>query len=139
MTATPMPDSATPSVTAGATRVDESLLGYTHVIYALHSLSVLIGLTAFRTVPGSFVWSLPSIVAVIMNYARRHAVHGSWLDAHFRWQIHTFWYAALWCLVIGASGVPHLVGVRLALSAWIIYRVARGWLALRDRRAMYTS
>jgi len=143
-----MPDSTGPSLTAGAPRVDESLLGYTHVIYALHALSVLIGLTTFRTVPGSFVWGLPSIIAVIMNYARRHAVSGSWLDAHFRWQIHTFWYAALWCLVIGASGVPHLVGVdgsplksllRLALSAWIIYRVARGWLALRDRRPMYTS
>jgi len=148
MTATPMPHSSTPSMTTGAARVDESLRGYTHVIYALHSLSVLIGLSTFHTVPGSFVWSLPSIIAVIMNYARRHAAYGSYLDSHFRWQIHTFWYAALWSLVIGASKVPLLVGVgatplhsalRLALSAWIIYRVARGWLALRDGQAMYAS
>jgi uncharacterized membrane protein len=148
MTTTPMPDSTAPAATAGAARIDESLLGYTHVIYALHSLSVLIGLTTLRSVPASFVWSLPSIIAVIMNYARRHAVYGSYLDSHFRWQIHTFWYAALWSLVIGTSDMRHFIGVsdtplhsalRLALSAWIIYRVARGWLALRDRQAMYTS
>jgi uncharacterized membrane protein len=148
MTATPMPESTSPSMSADAPRVDASLIGYTHVIYALHSLSVLIGLTTFRSVPGSFVWSLPSVIAVIMNYARRPAVHGSYLDSHFRWQIHTFWYAVLWCVVIGASRVPLLVGtggsplnaaLRLALSIWIIYRVARGWLALRDRQALYTT
>lgn len=148
MTTTPMPDGTAPAAAAPGARLDASLLGYTHVIYALHSLSVLIGLTSWRSVAGSFVWSLPSIIAVIMNYARRHAVHGSWLDSHFRWQIHTFWYAALWCLVIGASGTPYLVDLggtplrwvlRLALSAWIIYRVARGWLALRDKQSMYTS
>jgi uncharacterized membrane protein len=25
----------------------------------------------------------------------------------------------------------------IALGVWIIYRVARGWLSLRDRRQMY--
>jgi hypothetical protein len=25
----------------------------------------------------------------------------------------------------------------VVLSAWLIYRVARGWLRLRDRRPMY--
>ena len=144
-----MPDSTpSPTMSADAPRVDESLVSYTNVIYGLHSLSVLIGLTTFHTIVGSFVWGLPSIVAVIMNYARRPATTGTYLESHFRWQIHTFWYAALWSLVIGASKVPLLVGVgatplhsalRLALSAWIIYRVARGWLALRDGQAMYAS
>ena len=26
----------------------------------------------------------------------------------------------------------------LIVAAWIVYRVVRGWLALRDRRTMYT-
>jgi uncharacterized membrane protein len=143
-----MPDSAAPPMSADAPRVDESLVSYTHVIYALHSLSVLIGLTTFHTIVGSFVWGLPSICAVIMNYARRAATHGTYLESHFRWQIRTFWYAALWSVAIWAVSVPLmfiLIGFPLffaghvALSIWIIYRVARGWLALRDRQAMYLS
>jgi uncharacterized membrane protein len=141
-----MPDSATPSMAADAPRVDESLVTYTNVIYALHSLSVLIGLSTFHTVVGSFVWGLPSIIAVIMNYARRAATHGTYLESHFLWQIRTFWYALLWWFAVWAVSVPLaliLIGIPLwfighyALAIWIIYRIARGWLALRDKRPMY--
>ena len=141
-----MTDSPTPPVTAEAPRVDESLVSYTNVIYALHSLSVLIGLTTFHMVVGMFIWGLPSIVAVIMNYARRSATHGTYLESHFRWQIRTFWFAVLWSFVIAAVSIPLvliLIGIPIlffgyyALAIWIIYRVARGWLALRDKRPMY--
>ncbi|HXZ59805.1 MAG TPA: hypothetical protein VEG26_06450 [Steroidobacteraceae bacterium] len=138
-----MSDSATPpSMTAEAPRVDESLVTYTNVIYALHSLSVLIGFTTWHTVILSFVGGLPSIVAVIMNYARRSATRGTYLESHFRWQIRTFWYAVLWvCAIIFAVitiiGIPFAFLGALALAVWIIYRIARGWLALRDKRAMY--
>ena len=142
-----MPDSAPPSsISAEPPRVDESLVTYTNVIYALHSLSVLIGLTTFHTVVLSFICGLPSIIAVIMNYARRSATHGTYLESHFRWQIRTFWYAVLWSVVIWAVSVPLmliLIGIPIfivgyvALAIWIIYRVARGWMALRDKRPMY--
>jgi len=140
-----MPDPAVP-MTAEAARVDESLVTYTNVIYALHTVSVIIGLSTFHTVVGSFIWGLPSIVAVIMNYARRSATRGTYLEAHFRWQIRTFWYALLWSCLIWLVSLPFmlvLIGFGMLvlghwiLAAWIIYRVARGWLALRDRRAMY--
>jgi uncharacterized membrane protein len=141
-----MTDSPAPSMTAGTPAVDESLVTYTHVIYALHSLSVLIGLTTFHTVVGAFIWGLPSIVAVIMNYARRSATHGTYLESHFRWQIRTFWYAVLWSIVIWAVslplmliliGIPLFIAGHFALAIWIIYRVARGWTSLRDKRPMY--
>jgi uncharacterized membrane protein len=141
-----MTDSPIPPMSAAAPQVDESLVSYTNVIYALHSLSVLIGLTTFHMVVGMFIWGLPSIVAVIMNYARRSATHGTYLESHFKWQIRTFWYAVLWSLVIAAVsiplvliliGIPILIGGYYALAIWIIYRVARGWLALRDKRPMY--
>jgi len=141
-----MTDSAPPPLSAAPPRVDEALVGYTNVIYALHSLSVLIGLTTFHMVVGMFIWGLPSIVAVIMNYARRSATHGTYLESHFRWQIRTFWFAVLWSVVIMAVSVPLvliLIGIPIlilgyyVLAIWIIYRVARGWLALRDRRPMY--
>lgn len=130
----------------GLPTADEALITYTHAIYALHALSVFVGITTAATVVGSFVGGIPSIVAVIMNYARRSATRGTFLETHFRWQIRTFWYALLWALVIGAVTLPLmlvLVGIPLffagfgALAIWIIYRVARGWLALRDRVPMY--
>ena len=138
-----MPDSITPpSMAAEAPHVDESLVTYTNVIYALHSLSVLIGLSTFHTVVGTFIWGLPSIVAVIMNYARRPATRGTYLESHFRWQIRTFWYALLWavvCTLLIVSIIGIFIGLLgfVALAIWIIYRVLRGWLALRDRRPMY--
>jgi uncharacterized membrane protein len=131
-----------PPMTADAPKVDESLITYTHVIYALHALAVLVGLTTFHTVVLSFVGGLPSIIAVIMNYARRSATVGTFLESHFRWQIRTFWFALLWtvvCTVLIMTIVGAVIGLPgfLALGIWIIYRVARGWLALRDRRPMY--
>ena len=59
--------------------------GYVHAMYALHALAGLMGVTSGATVVGAFVFGLPSIVAIIMNYARRDAVRGSWLDSHFEW------------------------------------------------------
>jgi uncharacterized membrane protein len=120
---------------------DPSLVTYTHIIYALHTLSVLIGLTSAATIVGAFVFGVPSIIAVIMNYVRISAVRGTYLESHFRWQIRTFWYALLWLLVVGAvSFVLMLILVGfltlplglVAVGIWVVYRIARGWLALRD-------
>ena len=131
---------------AGVAVVDEGLITYTHAIYALHSLAVLIGITTAASIVGSFVCGIPSIVAVIMNYARVAATRGTFLESHFRWQIRTFWFALLWALLIWAVTLPLfvvLIGIPLffvffgALAIWIIYRVVRGWMSLRDRRPMY--
>jgi uncharacterized membrane protein len=71
--------------------------GYTHVMYALHALSGVMGITSGVTIIGAFVFGLPSIIAIIMNYARRDTVRGTWLESHFLWQSRTFWTA----LIIG--------------------------------------
>ena len=131
-----------PPMSAEAPHVDESLVTYTHVIYALHALAVVIGITTFHTIVGSFVGGLPSIIAVIMNYARHSAVRGTYLESHFRWQIRTFWYALLWAVVCGMLmltiiGIPLAMIGLAALGIWIAYRVIRGWLALKDGRPMY--
>jgi uncharacterized membrane protein len=34
-------------------------------------------------------------------------------------------------------GIPLALIGALALAVWIVYRVARGWLALKDKRPMY--
>jgi uncharacterized membrane protein len=129
-------------VTTPAARPD--LVQYTHWIYALHSLSVLLGILTAATIVGTFIFGLPSIVAVIMNYARRSEVRGTFLETHFSWQIRTFWFALLWAAVTSIVSAPLVLALGfgiltwmagfLIVGIWIIYRVARGWLALRDDR-----
>ena len=113
-----------------------------NLVYALHSLSILIGVTTAATIVGAFVFGLPSIVAVIINYVKRPDARGTYVESHFRWQIRTFWFAVLWCVIGGTLfvtlvGIPLALGVFFAAGIWAIYRVVKGWLALRDRRPMY--
>ena len=140
------PQSGATPVGSIASTADPSLVTYTHVIYALHALSVVIGITSAATIVGAFVFGLPSIVAVIMNYVRRGDARGSYLESHFSWQIRTFWFALLWMVIAGLVSAPLvlLLGLGivtymiagLVVGAWVIYRVARGWLALRDGKSI---
>jgi uncharacterized membrane protein len=126
------------------TTAEPSLVNTTHLIYALHALSLLIGITSAATIIGAFIFGVPSIIAIVINYLKREEARGTYLESHFRWQIRTFWFAVVWCL-IGTMLVVTFVGIPLALAIffgtgiWVIYRIARGWLALRDRRPMYTA
>ena len=122
-------------------RPGEGMIKLTHLIYALHALSVITGVATSATIVGSFVGGIPSIIAVILNYVKRGEVRGSWLDSHFSWQIRTFWYAAM-CVVVAylmfitIIGIPFFFVIVALAGLWVMYRVVRGWLALNDRRAM---
>ncbi len=121
-----------------------SLVTVTHFVYALHTLSLLIGITTAATIIGAFVFGVPSIIAVVINYLKRGEARGTFLESHFRWQIRTFWFALLWCLIGGFFfatfiGIPLAMMVFIAAGAWVIYRIARGWLALRDGKPMYAN
>jgi uncharacterized membrane protein len=126
----------------GVTAPPPSLVTYTHWMYALHAFSALMGVFSAATVVGQFVFGVPSIIAVVMNYMKRSEVRGTWLDSHFGWQLRTFWYALLWFVLIGVFSAPlvlllgfgivtWIVGA-FVVGVWIIYRVARGWLRLND-------
>jgi len=128
-----------------ATRtVEPSLISYTHWMYALHAVSALMGMLTSAAVATAFVFSIPSIIAVIMNYVKRNDVRGTWLDSHFSWQLRTFWYAALWVTIVVVLSTPLILALGLGLltmwigisivGLWILYRVVRGWLALKDGR-----
>ncbi|MFN3884675.1 MAG: DUF4870 family protein [Rhodocyclaceae bacterium] len=112
-----------------------------HIMYGLHALSALSGILTSASIAGAFVFGWPSIIAVIINYVTRGNVRGTWLDTHWRWQLRTFWYAALWLLVAGLLaitliGIPAAIVVIVITGIWVLYRVIRGWLALADRRAL---
>lgn len=96
----------------------------THILYALYALYWLTG-------------GLTVLVAVIINYLKRGDTVGTPYEAHFTWQIRTFWWAVL----------GHLVGVALlfvgigfvilfAVGIWTLYRVIKGWLFLYENKAI---
>ncbi len=129
-------------MTAASPAPSPQLVQYTHWIYGLHALSVVLGIVTAATVVGMFVFGWPSIIAVIMNYVRRSEAAGTWLESHFRWQIRTFWFALLWGAVTSIISAPLVLALGLviitwaigflAVGIWVVYRVIRGWLALRD-------
>ena len=134
--------------TTDAATLDESLITYTSVIYALHAASALMGIITAASIVGNFLFGVPSIVAVIMNYARVSAVRGTLLESHFRWQIRTFWFALLLAVIVWSVSLPLMLvligfailplGIAL-IGLWLIYRIVRGWLALRAARPMYAQ
>jgi uncharacterized membrane protein len=122
----------------------QSLITLTHVIYGLHAVSLVMGIVTAATVVGAFLLGWPSIIAVILNYAKRTEARGTWLESHFRWQIRTFWFGLLWVALCAVFVVATLgIGLLIAwlplgvVGLWFIYRVASGWLRLIDRRPMY--
>ena len=122
----------------------QSLYDWTQIIYALHALSLLTGILGVASVVGAFLIGWPSIIAVIMNYIKRSAARGTWLESHFRWQIRTFWFGLLWAVLCGVV-VVLTFGIGLIvvwlplgfLTIWFIYRIVRGWMALSAHRPMY--
>ncbi|MGC2519181.1 MAG: hypothetical protein WA373_08755 [Burkholderiales bacterium] len=119
----------------------ESLITLTHVIYALHAFSAFTGLLSSALIVTVFLTGWPSIIAVILNYAKRSEVRGTFLDSHFGWQIRTFWFALLW-LLAGGVAFATLIGIVVAVAIWVItglwvlYRIARGWMTLTERKPM---
>jgi uncharacterized membrane protein len=133
-------------ITAGMTvEAPEGLVRITHVVYALHALGLGLGAFGAASVLGSFLFGWPSIIAVILNYVKRSEARGTWLESHFTWQIRTFWYALLWAVLVAAVSIPLtvvIIGIGIwalgmaVLGLWAIYRIARGWLRLKDHRPM---
>lgn len=104
----------------------DELRKYTYAVYILQALS--------------FVTLITAILGVIINYVKHEDAHGNWLESHFRWQKATFWYGLLW-IVLGVLTTPILIGylVLPGVTIWLIYRIARGWIYLVDRKEMYPA
>ncbi|MGA0033942.1 MAG: DUF4870 family protein [Burkholderiales bacterium] len=119
----------------------EDLVTLTHIVYGLHAFSALTGITSAAFVVTAFLTGWPSIIAVIINYVKRDAVRGTFLDSHFSWQIRTFWWSVLWVIVAAvmiATVIGVVVGVplMLLLGLWVVYRIVRGWITLARRKPM---
>jgi uncharacterized membrane protein len=125
--------------------VDPRHVSYTHLMYALHGLSIVMGILSSAYIVVPFLFGMPSLIAVVMNLVRRQEVAGTWLESHFRWQLHTFLIAlgVFICvsLVFGPLsliliGLPFLILGYVTVGLWTAYRIVRGWIALRDGRTL---
>jgi len=99
------------------------------------------GIVSTAAVVTAFLTGWPSILAVILNYVKRADVRGTYLESHFRWQIRTFWFAALWfviavVLMLTILGIPLAWLIVVATGFWVLYRIVRGWLALLEQKAI---
>ena len=96
----------------------------THIVYGLQVLSLVLGFTA--------------IVGVIINYVMMDKVRGTYLESHFRWQIKTFWIT-LGTFILGTILTIIFVGIIIlfCLAIWYIYRIAKGWVSLNDRKPVH--
>jgi len=127
--------------TPGAEPLQSALVA-AHIVYGLHSFAIVLGVVGSTTVIGGFLGSVPSIIAVILSYVKRSDARGTWAESHFRWQIRTFWFALLWMIVavllfMTLLGAPVGFALLITVTVWLIYRVARGWIRLLDKQAMY--
>jgi uncharacterized membrane protein len=113
---------------------DDTLRTIGHVSYALHAV-VAVG----AVLPGVQAATLLLVIAFILDLVKRGDAAGSWQESHFRWRIRSVLWAGglyiltlpLWFLLL----VPGWIAWT-GISIWFLYRIARGWLALNDRRPM---
>ena len=115
---------------------ERSLQTIGHISYLLHTV-VAVG----AVLPGAQASVLLLLVAFILDLVKRDDAAGSWQESHFRWRIRTVLWAGglylvtapLWVLLL----VPGWIAWTL-ISIWFLYRVVRGWLNLKNHRAMPT-
>jgi len=120
---------------------DNHLNTVTHVVYALHAFSAITGISSAAFIVTAFLSGWPSIIAVVISYVKRSEARGTFLESHFSWQIRTFWWALLWFAIGGlliVTLIGAVIGVPLLIivGIWVIYRIARGWLALLSKKPL---
>ncbi|CAM5781653.1 DUF4870 family protein [Castellaniella caeni] len=91
-----------------------------HLMYGLFAVGIL----------SAGFFGAAAIAAVVLAYLKRGDMVGTVYAGHVDWIIRTFWWGLLW-LVLSAAATVIFIGFATGLVAvvWIIYRLAKGWLA----------
>ncbi len=122
-----------------------ALRGRVHAAYALHALSIALGVAGAGTISGRFLFPLPSLAAALLAASLRAATARTFLATHLRWQLRSAGLALLWSLLVLLVSAPLtllVVGVYVAVAGmaavglWFTWRIARGWLTLLERQPM---
>ena len=113
---------------------EASLRTIGHISYALHAVVAI-----SAVIPGVQASIVLLLAAFILDLVKRDDARGSWQESHFSWRIRSVLWAGLlyvitiplWLLLLLPGWIAWCV-----ISLWFLYRVARGWLALNDRKPM---
>lgn len=91
-----------------------------HLMYVLFAVGIL---------SAGFLGAA-AVAAVVLAYLKRGDMVGTVYAGHIDWIIRTFWWGLLW-LVLSALAAFIFIGFITGVVAmvWIIYRLAKGWLA----------
>lgn len=113
-----------PQVSYGGTADADRVRTLTHVLYGLYALHWFTG-------------GISGLVAIIIDYLKRPDAAGTPYEAHFEWQIRTFWLGLIGYL-IGGVLVFVVIGffILTAVSIWMLYRIVKGWLYLYDNKPL---
>jgi len=105
-----------------------------HISYALHAV-VAVGAVLPSLQPGIVLL----LVAFVIDLVKRGAAADTWQASHFSWRIRSVvWAGVLYVLTLPLWLLFLLPGwiAWVLISLWFLYRVARGWMNLRDRLPM---
>ena len=117
---------ATPPQPGLQPEAEANLRLLTHVMYGLHTLSW-------------FSAGIFSVIAIILNYAKRDDLPNRFYASHFRWQARSFWFTLLWLLLsapLWALFVFPGWGAWFLIGLWYLYRFIRGWWNFIEQRPM---
>lgn len=89
----------------------------------------------------AFVGGTGGFVGMILAALCRAGAKGTWLESHFTWQVTTFWKSLGWYILGGVAILvaasqgeafirPTAFAVQIAVGAWSIGRLAKGWTRL---------
>ncbi|PTB18238.1 hypothetical protein C9I57_23950 [Trinickia symbiotica] len=111
-------------VSYGGTTDADRIRTLTHVLYGLYAVHWFTG-------------GISGLVAIIIDYLKRPDAAGTPYEAHFEWQIRTFWLGLIG-YVIGGVLVFVVIGffILAAVSIWMLYRIVKGWLYLYDNKPL---
>lgn len=92
-----------------------------HIIYGLFALGLI----------SAGILSVAIIAAIVLCYLKRPEMIGTVYSSHIDWVVKTFWWGLLW-LILSTIAALFFVGYVTGILAlvWIVYRIAKGWLAL---------
>lgn len=80
-----------------------------------------------------------SLLALVINYAKRGDARGTIYESHMNWMIRSFWWTLLWLvLALGVTLLSFgiLFIVALVPVVWFLYRMVVGVFKLIDGKPM---
>jgi uncharacterized membrane protein len=98
----------------------------THLIYGLFALGLI----------SAGFFGVATIAAIVLAYLKRTDAAGTVYAVHIDWVLKTFWWGLLW-FALSALATLIFIGWLTGLIAlvWVVYRIAKGWLALLSGKA----